>query len=147
MARVILNPIAVRAAAAEGGMKKMRPMLRQSTFLARRMAPRGRNYSPSGAARGGNLRDSLGADVPKVTAGMIRSRVGSKLNYAASVSKGADPHIIRARKAKVLAFFWNVKGQTVFFPQVSHPGQRANRYLERAVRLAAVVNGFKYRSL
>jgi len=145
MAKLILNPIAVRETAEQGGMKKMRPMLRQSVFLAKRMAPKGRNYSPSGPRHGGDLQKSLQADIPKITSGTIRSRVGSKLKYAASVSEGADPHIIRARKARVLAFYWNVKGQTVFFPRVNHPGQRANKYLHRAVRLAALANGFAVR--
>lgn len=145
MARLILNPIAVRATAVEGGLKKMRPMLRQSTFLAKAMAPKGRNYSPSGPARGGDLKASLGPGPVVITSSMIRSKVGSRKKYAASVSEGAHPHVIRARKAKVLAFYWNVKGQTVFFPKVNHPGQRANRYLQRAVRLAALTNGFKVR--
>lgn len=147
MARVILNPVAIRATAAEGGLKKMRPMLRQSVAIAKRLAPKGRNYSPSGPGTGGDLRASLGADIPRVTPGEIRSRVGSRKKYAASVSGGARPHVIRAKRAKVLAFFWNVKGQTVFFPQVHHPGQKANKYLQRSIRLAALANGFKVRFL
>lgn len=45
---------------------------------------------------------------------------------------GAKPHVIRARNAKALSFFWDVVGGQVFFKQVNHPGFPGIRYMERA---------------
>lgn len=49
------------------------------------------------------------------------------------VHEGARPHLIRPRRAKALRF--EVNGQVVFTQLVRHPGNRANPFLTRALRL------------
>lgn len=50
------------------------------------------------------------------------------------IEKGTRPHVIRPRRAKVLAFV--VDGRRVFSRLVHHPGTKAYRIMERAVRRA-----------
>jgi len=50
--------------------------------------------------------------------------------YAAYVSGGTKPHIIRVRNARVLT-----DGVRFFGTSVRHPGTRPNNYLERALRV------------
>jgi hypothetical protein len=45
---------------------------------------------------------------------------------------GTRPHIIRARNAKTLYFFWGRLGRFVSFPFVHHPGTKPNPYVDRA---------------
>lgn len=53
-------------------------------------------------------------------------------NLAAGIERGTRPHVIRPRRAKVLAF--TVGGRRVFARLVNHPGTRAYRVLERALQ-------------
>lgn len=49
----------------------------------------------------------------------LKGRVG----YASFLDKGTSPHIIRARRARVLRFLH--RGRYIFRKQVNHPGNRA----------------------
>jgi hypothetical protein len=55
----------------------------------------------------------------------------------AFITKGTKPHVIRARRAKVLYFYWE-KGPNgpdyYAFKFVNHPGTSANPYHERATQ-------------
>lgn len=64
----------------------------------------------------------------RVTA--LHYRVGSDLPYAAAQEFGARPHVIKARRAKVLA---NSETGEVFGRQVNHPGNAAQPYLRPAL--------------
>lgn len=83
--------------------------------------PRATGYrNPPGQP--GKLRESIRFDL-----------VGNQANfYAVDYSKyvidGTPPHVIRAKNAKSLMFFWKVAGGTVFFMQVNHPGTKANDF-------------------
>lgn len=57
--------------------------------------------------------------------------------YAGYVMYGTKPHVIRARRAKFLRFYWPKVGRVVFFKKVNHPGTKANRFLERALNRTA----------
>lgn len=45
---------------------------------------------------------------------------------------GTAPHIIRAKNASALFFFWEKVGQNVAFVQVSHPGFRGIQFTKNA---------------
>lgn len=53
-------------------------------------------------------------------------------DVAAGIERGTRPHVIRPRKARVLVF--QVNGRTVFAREVHHPGTRAYRIMETALR-------------
>lgn len=56
-------------------------------------------------------------------------------DLAAILEKGSRPHIIRARKAAVLVFDWPKAGLfPAAFPSVNHPGTRAYRIMETALK-------------
>lgn len=61
--------------------------------------------------------------------------------YAIWVHEGANPHEIRARNAPRLVFFWEKVGSLVAFPVVQHPGNKPNRFLERALRTVQTTGG------
>lgn len=51
---------------------------------------------------------------------------------------GTRSHVIRPRNpGGALAFFWEKAGAHVVFKKVSHPGTRANRFVQESVRAAA----------
>lgn len=58
--------------------------------------------------------------------------------HAAAVELGAAPRIIRANRARVLAFAWPKVGPgTFFFPQVNWPGFEGQHYLLKAAETVA----------
>lgn len=60
-----------------------------------------------------------------------RSRDG--YNYARGLERGTRPHIIRPRRARVLTFV-AASGQRVYTTMVRHPGTKAYRIMETAMR-------------
>ena len=56
------------------------------------------------------------------------------------LDKGSRPHVIRARRAPLLRFFWERKGVWVSTYRVKHPGTRPYRFLQHA----AIVAGRKF---
>lgn len=81
--------------------------------------------------RTGALQRSL-REEPITFSGPLRVSTGVSATapYALFVHEGTRPHIIRPRRASVLAFPRN--GRTVFARYVRHPGTRANPFLRRA---------------
>ena len=61
--------------------------------------------------------------------------VQNRKKYAASLEKGAKPHVIRARKAQVLTFK-DRSGRWRKLKMVRHPGNPAFRILESAAAIA-----------
>lgn len=66
----------------------------------------------------------------------IKSKVGSRRNYAMVIHQGAQPHLIKPRRRTGMKFYWpaGVAGLTVgrvvcFKGVVHHPGIRSNKYL------------------
>jgi hypothetical protein len=57
------------------------------------------------------------------------------VKYALFHHEGTQPHIIRARRAPRLVFYWPKAGRVVAFPQVNHPGTKPNRFLTNALRV------------
>lgn len=73
----------------------------------------------------GDLKDSL-----KITYFPGGARIGSDLDYAATVELGSGPHVIRVRNAKVLR---NKETGQVFGKQVMHPGTPAQPFMVPAL--------------
>ena len=128
----------------------------------KRIGDRTRTVAQSLAGRrSGALRNSIRSVLTLGPQG-IEARIGSALPYAAVHHQGSRPHIIRARRAASLHFFWErVGGLETFVPRVgtrggrtfltrrggslalvigkgfvSHPGTPPNRYLLDAATLA-----------
>jgi hypothetical protein len=81
--------------------------------------------------RPGTLRDSI---VKRVHAGaQPYVEVGSDDPIALIHHEGTVPHVIRARRAPRLVFFWGKVGKVVAFKSVNHPGTKPNRYLTNAL--------------
>ena len=54
------------------------------------------------------------------------------------LEEGTRPHVIEARNAPVLAFFWEKKGEWFFGPKVNHPGNKAYKIVFDAYELQKV---------
>lgn len=146
MAKVILNRPEVVRTAHRLTLPKVNRFLRMSLNISRRTAPVGIPWPGNPAPTGARLRASLHIDGPRVTTSLIRGRMGSKLDYAATVSLGSEAHIIRARRARTLRFYGTRVGRFVYPVQVNHPGRnRPSLYMQRAARVAGFVNGFRVR--
>jgi hypothetical protein len=68
-----------------------------------------------------------------------RLRVEARAPYAMVLERGSRPHVIRARRASVLAFYWDrgPRGPGMYFyPRVHHPGTRPYNILRDGVRRA-----------
>ena len=82
-----------------------------------------------------HLRRSIEPD-PVQTIGLFRLKGGvtAHARYARYVHEGTRPHVIRARRASALHFYWEKMGREVWFRSVNHPGTRAVPFLTRATR-------------
>lgn len=110
-------------------------------------------YSPAGPVmrHAGEAAEAITA----VAAGLVHSRSGHLAGsghvvpgpreftvtfdapYAMAVERGAAPRIIRARNARVLAFFFPPAGETIFRASVSWPGFEGQHFLTRAAEAIA----------
>lgn len=63
-----------------------------------------------------------------------RMRVWNTVKHAVWIEAGTRPHIIRPRKVGGVLVFTTRGGDTVFAREVHHPGTRAYRILETALR-------------
>lgn len=84
---------------------------------------------PTRQRRPGTLRDSIVKRVVTTSNGDVAIEVGSSDPIALLHHEGTEPHIIAARLAPQLVFYWSVAGGVVAFPRVNHPGTKPNRYL------------------
>jgi len=83
----------------------------------------------------GRLRNSIGILGQGRDEKGFYIKVGTKVEYAAVVEFGSRPHVIRAKKAKVLA---NKKTGQVFGKEVNHPGTSAQPYMRPALLESAL---------
>jgi hypothetical protein len=76
-----------------------------------------------------------GATLHATTARVMRLKGGGKIRIANRDRKarwlegGTRAHVIRARRARYLRFFWRKLGRVVYFKSVRHPGTRPYRFL------------------
>ena len=45
------------------------------------------------------------------------------------IIEGTRPHVIEAKRARALHFYWDKKGEEVFFKRVNHPGTAPNPFV------------------
>lgn len=110
------------------GRREAREISREIAREAKRLVP----------VRTGRLRDSIHTSPPrKLSMWTVEGRVTASAPYAKFVHEGTRPHIIRARNAQALRFYWPVMGRVVFFKQVSHPGTGATPFLRAAANTVA----------
>lgn len=110
-----------------------------------------------GEPPGGTLRASIGTDI--VHRGyMVHGKVGSRLKYALVAHQGAKRHIIRARLAPYMSFYWDKAPEwmvtkrgpyagKVRLKKVNHPGMRGRRYLTVPLRYWGYLRGFKVKTI
>lgn len=155
MSRVVLNRPLVLLTAQKAATPLVRKTAREVLSGAQRLAPRGSHLSGSGGRHPGEaLVPSLKATLD-IGVSFVESTVGSKVDHAASIHQGSQPHIIRG-KGKLLKFEW-VRGSLLvsrrsggrksrrffFFKHVRHPGnKRPVRYLTTPLALYGRINGF-----
>jgi hypothetical protein len=60
----------------------------------------------------------------------IQFDAGSDVDYTLFVDQGTKPHVIKAKNAPYLVFFWPKVGRVVHFKSVHHPGNKAYGFLE-----------------
>lgn len=132
LAKVVMNPVAVAGFLRD----KNGPVLRELIVLGNRVKLGAQKqvgvHKPTPGERRlrrpGTLRDSIvtriveQGDSPAV-------KVGSEDPIALLHHEGTPPHIIRARRAPMLVFYWPKVGQVVAFKKVNHPGTFPNHYL------------------
>lgn len=82
--------------------------------------------------KGQKLRHSVKYTVPSST----KIKVYTAAKHASFVEEGTKPHIIRARRAKTLAFYSETLNRFVFPRSVNHPGTKPTRFFSRAVASA-----------
>lgn len=66
----------------------------------------------------------------------VRWDIEVAVPYAEAQAYGARPHIIRARNASSLRFYWPKAGKVVYFPKVNHPGNAPNKWWDNWLREA-----------
>jgi hypothetical protein len=102
---------------------------------------------------GGRLRASIGTKMVVRTT-TVTARVGSRVRYALVVHTGADFHVIRPRKKRMLSFKWKKapahlvtqRGRhrgRVLLARVNHPGMRGVPYLTDPLKVTGPGMGFR----
>lgn len=76
---------------------------------------------------GGNLRQNIKQN----RINKLKGEVDSKAKYSGYVHEGTRPHIIRAKRKKVLA---SRRTGQIFGKVVRHPGTKPNPYMKRALK-------------
>ncbi len=71
------------------------------------------------------------------------ARVGSNLEYAEAIEKGAQPHEIKAQDAEFLHFYWENEGKYFRGKSVMHPGNEAQYFLADAINDPDVEDGLQ----
>lgn len=66
----------------------------------------------------------------------IQFDAGSDVSHTLFMDQGTKPHVIAAKNAPVLTFFWPKVGRVVHFKSVHHPGTKPYKFLERGLEAA-----------
>jgi hypothetical protein len=82
--------------------------------------------------KSGTLRKSVNATDPSISESEVSSQIGTSVLYAIFQEAGTKPYTIVPKRASVLSFM--VGGERVFAKKVKHPGLRARKMFETALR-------------
>ena len=97
----------------------------------KRAAPVGKQV-PGGRAPG-TLKKSVSVSVRRSGSNFV-FECRADAEHASYTEEDTRPHIIRAKRASVLRFYWPVKGGIVHFPQVNHPGTKGQHWFRNTLR-------------
>jgi hypothetical protein len=126
--RVETNTNALRREVYTAGRRRVNEVAREIEREAKRIVP----------VRTGHTRSTIQAHPARITGPWNVSASVSAGGAAKFITKGTRPHIIRARRAAALHFFWRKAGRDVFFKSVHHPGTIAYPFMDiAAARVAA----------
>lgn len=89
---------------------------------------------PTFKPRTGNLQRKTDFKAVRASGGRIL-KVRNSAKYAAAIDSGSRPHVIAARRSKVLRFVGR-DGHLVFARRVNHPGTKPYKFLYRASNAA-----------
>lgn len=131
MAKWQPNRVNIRLTAQARGKELVIPTAERVRDVAKRIAPN----------KTGKLRRSIRMQ-RKITAAYVRADVGSKLVYAAAQHEGAKAHTFKARRVRLLRFYWEREAIMFVGPKVRHPGNKGNEYLWRPLKQVAPARGF-----
>ncbi len=92
---------------------------------------------PEFKPRTGNLQKQTEFQVMRLKSGAI-IRFVNKAKYASAIDGGAQPHLIRPRRADALRFIGR-GGAVVYTQLVRHPGNKPYKFLYRATNAAGRV--------
>lgn len=119
--------------------------------LAKRVAGRARQIVP---VRTGRLRASIVAGpVQRTGPDSAAADVSADAPHAYFVHAGTKPHVIRAKRGRVLVFSWpggpvqlRSPDGKFRFPKVNHPGTKSNPFLLRSLESEGTRAGFRVTS-
>lgn len=108
-----------------------------TAFYSRRFSP-----SPGGPGHGrtkinfskGNLSKNIVTTRGRSNGGELEGRVIALPKHAIFVHEGTAPHIIKAKNAPALVFYWHRVGKVVMFDSVNHPGNPPDPFLLKGLR-------------
>lgn len=127
---VSLTPATVRQQGGRINAKDLPGVRRSMTRRTKRVAALARATAPTQTGRlKRSIKSTMKGSTGEVSVG------GPGVPYASPVIFGARPHIIRPKKKGGMLRF-ETGGRVVFARQVSHPGNRPNMFLVRALRAA-----------
>lgn len=112
---------------------------RQAAFFSRQFAPK-----PGGPGHGatkinfatGQLFAGIMTSRGRSNKGELEGRVIALPEHALWVHEGTDPHVIKAKNAPKLVFFWHKAGRVVSFDKVNHPGNPADPFMVKGLKRA-----------
>ena len=107
-----------------------------TAFHARIYAPK-----PGGVGHGrtkinfatGELAGGIITNQTRSQTGELEGHVIAVPKHALFVHNGTKPHVIKAKRAPYLVFFWHRVGRVVSFKSVNHPGTPADPFLAKGL--------------
>lgn len=87
--------------------------------------------------RTGHTRATIRAHEARVRGPFTISAEVTAGGAAEFLEKSTRAHIIRARRAQALRFYWPRVGRVVFFKSVHHPGTQAHPFMTEAAAIVA----------
>lgn len=133
-----LNRSALQAVVRKESTRSLLKAQRRVLAKAVTMSPRSPIATHSSS---GQLRQSHHAGPVRLSSRGAQADIVAEQSYAMAVHEGSRPHVIRPRRAKVLA--WKGAKGMVFARTVHHPGAKAKPWLLNALKAEGPALGFE----